>query len=246
MKATKKPKLITATPDKVVKAVWNYKNDGTEEEIQKLMASVEYDMSAGVLAAREIEKDGEMVYEVMDGNHRLEALLRLGWKKIPLENFGPISKAKAVTIARRRNHSWFDDDLLKLSDLMADVVQEIEMDELTTFMPESEQDLENLVNFGQFDWTTPESKNYNRNAQDDEEEDKKPTSEIPVQKNKINLSIRLDEEFAASMSEVSEKSGYTNLEEFALFCITDKMAKLTGEDTKKSTVRKKVVRKRTR
>ena len=64
------------------------------------MNSIEEDKSVGVLAVREI--DGK--FEVIDGNHRLEALIRMKWKKVPCENFGQITKAKAITIARRRNH----------------------------------------------------------------------------------------------------------------------------------------------
>ena len=79
-----------------------------------------------------------MKYEVMDGNHRLEALKQLGWKKIAVENFGPISIAKAITIARRRNHSWFEDNLFKLGELYREhVIPEFGVDELAKILPDS-------------------------------------------------------------------------------------------------------------
>ena len=239
----KKPKLMVVPIDQVIKAKWNYKTDGTQEQIEKLMKSIERDMSAGVLATREIKVRGKLKYEVMDGNHRLEALRRLKWKKIPIENFGEISKAKAVTITRRRNHSWFDDDLLKISELMAEVTQEIEIEELATFMPEDIDDLENLVNFGQHDWVTPESKVYKKGAESDEGEK---GETVPVQKNKVNLSIRLDEGFAAEMGKVAEKAGYTNLEEFALFCIKSYVKDNAPRKQTKKRTKKQIVPKRKR
>ena len=90
--------LITLSIDKLIKADWNYKTDGSEEQITKLMNSIEYDNSAGVLAVRKIKNK----FEVIDGNHRLEALRRLDWKEIQVENFGELSKAKAIILSRRK------------------------------------------------------------------------------------------------------------------------------------------------
>ena len=110
--------LVEMNESDLVKADWNYKTDGTEEQIEKLMASIGVDKSVGVLAVREKGKK----FEVIDGNHRLEAIKRLGWKKVPCENFGDISKAKAITIARRRNHKWFEDDVLAYAKLFKEDV----------------------------------------------------------------------------------------------------------------------------
>mgnify|MGYP003145587934 CR=1 FL=1 len=141
--------LVEMNESDLVKADWNYKTDGTEEQIEKLMASIGVDKSVGVLAVREKGKK----FEVIDGNHRLEAIKRLGWKKVPCENFGDISKAKAITIARRRNHKWFEDDVLAYAKLFKeDVLSEFKIDELVEFMPETEQEMEELKNLDEFDW----------------------------------------------------------------------------------------------
>lgn len=155
MNNDQKPTVTTMDIDKVIKAEWNYKTDGSDEQIEKLMNSIKFDHSAGVLAVRKL-KSGD--YEVIDGNHRLEALKRLGWKSIPVENFGAISKAKAVTIARRRNHSWFEDDLFKLGTLYKDVVMpELGRNILDEILPDAE-DLDNIINLGSFEWQAPEKK----------------------------------------------------------------------------------------
>ena len=79
------------------------------------------------------------------------------WKKVPCENFGDISKAKAITIARRRNHKWFDDDLNAYAKLFKeDVLAEFKLDELEGFMPDSLEDMENLLKIDEFNWDEAE------------------------------------------------------------------------------------------
>jgi hypothetical protein len=137
----------------LIKADWNYKTDGSEEQIEKLMNSIKQDKSVGVLAVREV--DGK--FEVIDGNHRLEAIIRMKWKKVPCENFGDISKGKAITIARRRNHKWFEDDINSYAKIFKDdVMSEFSLDELEKFMPDTLEDMENLLEIDNFDWDEAE------------------------------------------------------------------------------------------
>ena len=141
--------LAEINVEDLVKADWNYKTDGTDEQIEKLMESIKVDKSVGVLAVREKDK----MFEVIDGNHRLEAVIRLGWKKVPCENFGDISKGKAITIARRRNHKWFEDDILAYAEIFkSDVLEEYSIDELEKFMPDTKEEMENLEKMLEFDW----------------------------------------------------------------------------------------------
>ena len=145
-----KTQLVEMDIKNLVKADWNYKTDGTEEQIEKLINSIKADNSVGVLAVREIDKER---FEVIDGNHRLEALIRMKWKKVPCENFGDISKAKAITIARRRNHKWFEDDILAYAELFKnDVLSEFSISELEDFMPDTKEEMENLDKLLEFDW----------------------------------------------------------------------------------------------
>ena len=133
----------------LIPAEWNYKTDGTDEQITKLCNSINEDSSAGVVAVREV---GDK-FEVIDGNHRLKALKKLKWKTAPCENFGDITKAKAITIARRRNHQWFEDNILAYADIFSkDVLKEYSLKELEKFMPESLEQLENIAGLLDFDW----------------------------------------------------------------------------------------------
>lgn len=151
--------IVRANTKDLIYADWNYKEPGTEEQIEKLAKSIAVDKSAGALAVREIIKDGVQLMEVIDGNHRLQAIRFLGWEDVSVENFGEISIATAAVIARRRNHNWFDDDKLKLAKLFNDhVFKEYEISGLAEYMPESEESLEAYKKLAEFDWKEPEQK----------------------------------------------------------------------------------------
>lgn len=151
--------IVEMDIERLIPADWNYKADGTEEQYEKLIKSIEQDKSVGVLAVREVEREGQQLFEVMDGNHRLEAIKRMGWEKVPTENFGEISLATAVTIARRRNHNWFEDDKMALMKLMKDEVLTVyTAEELSEYMPESVEEIEAYKNISEFEWAPGEEK----------------------------------------------------------------------------------------
>jgi len=173
-----KTQIVEMDITDLIKADWNYKTDGTEEQIEILINSIKKDKSVGVLAVREI---GDK-FEVIDGNHRLEALIRMKAKKVPCENFGDITKATAITIARRRNHKWFDDDLNAYAKIFKeDVIEEYSIEELEKFMPDTQEDMQNLLEVDDFDWDEAEE-----TPKFDEEENLK-TIKILVPEETYNL-----------------------------------------------------------
>lgn len=142
--------IIKVKIEQLVKAKWNYKTEGSPEIIQKLVKSATYQKSIGILAVREI---GKNKYEVIDGNHRLDALKVLGIKEIQVENFGKISKAQAVLISKQRNMIWFEDDNIKFAEIFKnDILKEITIDELEQMLPMSKEELEGLEKLFDFDW----------------------------------------------------------------------------------------------
>lgn len=147
------PKIEIIKIGNLIKADWNYKSEGTQDMIEKLARSIEEDKSAGIPAVRELNGTRAGKYEIIDGNHRLDALLLLGWKEVQCENFGKISKAKAILISKRRNTQWFKDNLLKSAELFTnDVLPEIPLDQICKFMPESKESLEYLKELMSFNW----------------------------------------------------------------------------------------------
>lgn len=158
-----KPKIVTLAVSALRAAPWNYKLTGTKEQIEKLKRSILSSKSAGVLCVRRLQhKNGKHIYEVIDGNHRLEAVIAAGWKTVPCEDFGKISKAQAVVIARQRNYQWFEDDVVKLGKLYADdVLSMFDKDDLLGFIPESLEGFEEILSAGQegeIEEPKPESK----------------------------------------------------------------------------------------
>ncbi len=107
-----------------------------------------------MLAVRERPDLGPGMYEAIDGNHRTEAVFEyLKWPVVRCENFGEIPLAEAVLIARRRNYQWFEDDLSLVSKLYKEVVlPEFGSEDLATFMPETQQQIEEIAKLTDFDW----------------------------------------------------------------------------------------------
>ena len=164
------PEIIEVDLDQLILANWNYKKDD-QEKADKLKNSIKEDNSAGIPAVREIDqktKDGRQIYEVGDGNHRLISLQDLAkedpkWKRITVENFGRISKAKMILIARRRNYLWFEDDTIKFAELFRNhVLPEIDIPSMVDYMPETLEQLESYEKLLEFDW------NQFNNTEDEE------------------------------------------------------------------------------
>lgn len=147
----KKPTIQVIPIHQLLPAPWNYTEEGTPERLETLKNSIIRDKSAGVPAVRQL---GSSRFEVIDGNHRLQILLELGWKEVTCENFGKISQAEAITISRRRNHDWFPSREGALDLLLKEVVMpEIPAEELANFMPETLDDLKDIELEG--DGTSP-------------------------------------------------------------------------------------------
>ena len=152
-----KNQIVDIPIDQLNKAPWNYKTDGTEEQIQKLANAIREANSCGVFMVREVQNEnGDWIFEVMDGNHRLDAARREEWKSVPCENFGRISQARAVILTRQRNQNWFDDDKLKLANLFSDYVfPEYEKDFLASILPETIESLDTLQLLANPNWQDP-------------------------------------------------------------------------------------------
>lgn len=157
MEKLNKSKIEVVPIDQLIEADWNYKVFGEDEDIKKLGRSIKARGSAGVLAVREVELEGNIKLEVCDGNHRFRALKdEVGVKKLVVENFGNISLDEAILIARSRNHQWFDDDKIQLAKLMTEeVLTKYDIDSLADMLPDSKADLEGFMNMATFDWSEP-------------------------------------------------------------------------------------------
>jgi ParB family chromosome partitioning protein len=90
------------------------------------------------VTVRELE-DGS--FEILGGQHRWEAAVRLGFKEVPIFNVGRVSDKVAQEIGVADNGRYGEDDALALSKLLKSLGS---ADELATFLPYTELDLENI------------------------------------------------------------------------------------------------------
>jgi len=108
-----------------------------------------------VIAVRHL---GKGIYEVIDGNHRLEALQELEWETATVENFGKVSTADAALISRRRNTIWFESNDVIFGQLLVDeVLKEYSLEDIAPFMEEELGDLQALVDIHNTDFRWPGS-----------------------------------------------------------------------------------------
>ena len=141
--------IINIKVSQLVKAKWNYKTDGKKEIIERLVNSATYQKSFGILAVREL--NGK--YEIIDGNHRLDAIKILKKKTVRCENFGRIKLGEAVLISKQRNILWFDDDTVKFAKLFKEqMLKEFTMDELEKLLPMDREELEGYEKLLDFNW----------------------------------------------------------------------------------------------
>jgi hypothetical protein len=133
----------------LVKADWNYKKDD-EHKKEKLKENIKRNGQIENIIIRPLDTG---FYEVVNGNHRFEALKELGMETAICYDLGNISQRAAMRIAIETNETKFDTDQVSLAELIKEIVEEFPIDELELTMPYSDQDLENYIKLTEFDWS---------------------------------------------------------------------------------------------
>lgn len=141
-------KYVEINIENLTLAPWNYKTD--DDRLQaKLVANMKRNGQVENLIVREM--DGG-VYEVINGNHRLKAMLELGYENVVCCNLGKISDAKAKRIAVETNETKFGTDSIKLAQTIRDMGDEFEVEDLLESLPFQKSELENFDGLLNFDW----------------------------------------------------------------------------------------------
>jgi len=132
----------------IIKANWNYKEDN-EELKESLKENMRLHGQIENIIIRQITP---MVFECINGNHRLDVANELGWNTVFCYNIGVITKAQAIRIAIETNETRFISDNLKLAKAIREVSSEISMSDLETTLPFSKTELKEFDELLDFDW----------------------------------------------------------------------------------------------
>jgi len=131
---------------KLIKADWNYKTEDSEKQ-EKLKENIKRNGQIENIIVREVDDDK---FEVVNGNHRLDVLSDLNYKKVHCYNLGKINKAQAIRIAIETNETKFESDSIALAERIKEISKHF--NDLPLTMPYTEQEIENFKTLTDFDW----------------------------------------------------------------------------------------------
>lgn len=134
---------------RLVKADWNYKKDDDDKK-KKLIANLKRNGQVENIIIRHLDTG---FYEVVNGNHRLDAMQEIGMEKVFAFNMGDISLAHAERLAVETNETRFDNDAVKLAKLIKEVADEFGVEDIEVTMPYSAEEMQNMFNLLDFDWS---------------------------------------------------------------------------------------------
>lgn len=167
----------------LVKADWNYKTEDSEKS-EKLKNNIKRNGQIENLLIRELPTG---FFEVVNGNHRLDVMKELGMKTAHVYNFGQLSDRQAMRIAIETNETRFQSDSIKLAELVKDISQDFTAEELSTTMPYTVQEIQDMEKLLDFDFDQ-----FNKNG------------EINLEPLDLKLSITYGAEDEALKAEVQE------------------------------------------
>lgn len=134
--------------NKLMFAAWNYKTDDEFKE-QQLLNNIEKNGQIENLIVREGPKG---MLEVVNGNHRLAVMQKLGFTECMVFSLGKVSEAHAKRVAVETNETKFASDHMKLSKTMAELMHSFGEAELQKTMPFTVPELKSFVEMSKFDF----------------------------------------------------------------------------------------------
>lgn len=165
----------------LTKAEWNYKEDDQLTK-DKLKEAISRNGQIVNIIVREI--DGGR-YEVVNGNHRLDAFLELGIKDCIAVNLGRISKEDAIRVALETNELEFRVSDARLAKALKELCDAQDMSDILKTLPYDEATINQYLSFTKFDFD-----DYNKKADDGDAE----SGDASAKEEKLTLSVSLNHE----------------------------------------------------
>lgn len=131
------PAVGQIDPTKLVPNPWNVNIVSPANE-EKLEVSI---TRLGMFKPVVVREMADGALQIIGGEHRAAAAVRLGIKQIPFVNLGKIGDKKAKEISLVDNNRFGADDTLQLAELLEGLGS---VDELASFMPYSESDFASI------------------------------------------------------------------------------------------------------
>lgn len=136
--------------DQLVKAEWNYKKED-HNLTEKLKNNLKRNGQVENIIVRQLETG---FYEVVNGNHRYDAMKQLGYQDIIVCDKSPMTLSEAKRVAIESNETRFESDEVELAKVIKDISVEewFDIDSFSQTTPFSKEEVENFINLTDFDW----------------------------------------------------------------------------------------------
>lgn len=132
---------------KIFPNVWN-PNRQSDFIFEKELTSIRTHGFLDPILVREIPEG----FEIIDGEHRYRAGLKLDYKELPCNNLGKVTDSVAKQLTIILNEVKGKADTGKLSDIMKELQLDIGIEALEAIMPYSSLELDALVKSADIDW----------------------------------------------------------------------------------------------
>ena len=136
----------------LLKAKWNYKYDD-KQKAESLRKNIERNGQIENIVVRELTPGR---FEIVNGNHRLDAFLALGFKDVQAFNLGKISLSAAKRVAIELNETRFPTDQISLAETIGEIVKEFGIADLGS-LPFTNEEITGMGYLLKFNWPEDES-----------------------------------------------------------------------------------------
>ena len=151
--AKEKPQTPSKTPSSIepgfgwidaarlVKASWNYKLDSPELK-EKLKANIKRNGLIENIIVRELETG---FFEIVNGNHRMDAVSELEIEKLFCFNLGSVSQAQAMRVAIETNETRFTSDQEQMAARIREIIEVFDRQEFISTVPFTDEQLDQIL-----------------------------------------------------------------------------------------------------
>jgi hypothetical protein len=159
-------KLVELPLKELSQASWNYKTNN-KNMMAKLKANMKDRGQVQLLIVREL---GVGKYEIVNGNHRFDALIDLGYTHATCLNLGPVSITQAKRIAYETNETEFAADNIKLADIIKELTEAFSMEDLEATLPFSKNEIDDMAKLTSFDFNDEDTFMHDLGGENGDEE----------------------------------------------------------------------------